>query len=72
MEQNIREEREGEAQCTWIEVKKQPKVRNMWIRGMVTRSGKKVEERDAQQETEDGNLSGEKNTTADSHSQVSG
>ena len=43
MEEKIREEREGEAQCTWIKVKNQPNVRNMWIRGMVTRSVKKEE-----------------------------
>ena len=66
------EEREGEAQCTWIKVKNQPNARNIWIRGLVTRSGKKVEERDAQEETEDGKLSGGTKNTAESHSQGSG
>ena len=43
MEEIIRGEREGELQCMYVKLKNQPCMRNIWIRGVTTRSGKKAE-----------------------------
>jgi hypothetical protein len=74
MTEIIREEREGEATCTWIKVKNQPNERNNWIRGVVTRSGKKVEDKQdsAHEDTEGGESLVGTNTTEETHSKGSG
>jgi len=72
MDEIIREEREGESQCTWVKIKNQPNVRNEWIRGVVTRSGRKLEDLGAHEETEGGDFLGGTNTTIETHSQGSG
>ena len=56
MEEIIRQEKEEEMQCLWINVIDQPSSRNDFVRGVVTRSGKKVEDGDdmSKRETEDG------------------
>ena len=72
MDEIIREEREGELHCMWIKVKNQPNDRNNWIRGVVTRSGKKVEDQDAHEDTEGGDFLGGTNTPIGPHSQGSG
>ena len=56
MEEIMKEEREGELSCMMIKLKNQPCMANQWIRGVVTRSGKKVEEKgnDASEKGSDG------------------
>jgi hypothetical protein len=73
MEELIREEREDEKNCLLVKVKNQPNARNMWIRGVVTRSGKEVAPNfvdDASgRGTESVESPGGINTTEDAHSQ---
>ena len=43
MEEMFRQEKEEESQCTWVRVKDQPNARNIFVGGVTTLSGKKVE-----------------------------
>jgi hypothetical protein len=71
MEEIIRQEKREEAQCMWLQVQEQPNPRNMYIRGVTTRSGKTVEERDSAEKrgTEGGHVSGGIDTPQDTPSQ---
>ena len=69
MEEIIRQEKEEEMHCLYIKVRNQPDPRNLFIRGVTTRSGKRVEEgQDASQRgTEGGGVLGGTNTPVDTH-----
>eukprot|EP00667_Euglena_gracilis_P000113 EG_transcript_113 len=74
MENFIREEKEEEKQCLEIRIKNQPNLRNAWIRGVTTRSGKNVTPEEEKGEctrrgTEGGVDPGGKDTPVDTHSQ---
>ena len=66
MEEIIRVEKEEELQCLWVKVKNQPNARNNFVRGITTRSGKKVEDGSdrSMRGTEEGRAPGGIDTTA--------
>jgi hypothetical protein len=78
MENYLREEKEEENSCMVIKIKNQPNGRNSWIRGVTTRSGKKVEPKVVEENsgddaskrgTEGGGSLGGTETTEATHSQ---
>ena len=75
MEKIIEEEQEEEKYCMWISLKDQPNPRNVWVQGMVTRSGKNVapeEEKEGEvplRGTEGGVSPGGTDTPVDAHSE---
>ena len=73
MEEIIRREKMDEAHCMWFQVKDQPDYRKMFIRGVVTRSGRKVEDGSGMPggDTEGGLGPGGINTPEAPHSQGS-
>ena len=71
MDEIIRQEKIEEASCMWIRLKNQPSPRNIFIQGVITRSGKRVEDGEDRsgRGTEGGLVSGGKNTPLDTSSQ---